>query len=133
MLVLFFAGILRYQVDFQALDPLHNDVLLDDFDLDDYWDGHQYLDYSALSQMDLFFFFFFKFSHLTLITTDAVIIIQQIFASWRSICLKGLMLWVSGQKHKVDDFSLLLQKENKKRFCHNGLHWFIVIVQNFSL
>lgn len=31
------AGILRYQVDFQVLDPHHLDGLLEDFDLDDYW------------------------------------------------------------------------------------------------
>ncbi|BFZ01594.1 hypothetical protein BsWGS_04633 [Bradybaena similaris] len=29
-------GILRYQVDFQALDPLHRDLLLEEYDLDDY-------------------------------------------------------------------------------------------------
>jgi hypothetical protein len=32
---LYFAGILRYQVDFQILDP-HLDDLFEDFDLDDY-------------------------------------------------------------------------------------------------
>lgn len=35
--VVLLAGILRYQVDFQALDPLHRDLLLDEYDLDDYW------------------------------------------------------------------------------------------------